>query len=126
MAFVIVSRTALVTMPIMVAVFGLLHLRWRVNLMIVGAVIAVGGLAWFASPQLEWTVKTFSRDYQLYKEGVPTSIARTSRILAQRAADSLPTRRWPVTAPARSRGSIEQADKQPGWIARRQGLPQSA
>ena len=31
MAFVIVSRTALVTMPIMLAVFALLHLRWRTN-----------------------------------------------------------------------------------------------
>jgi len=29
MAFVIVSRTALVTMPIMLAVFALLHLKWR-------------------------------------------------------------------------------------------------
>ena len=74
MAFVIVSRTALVTMPIMVAVFGLLHLRWRTNLMILCAMVVVAGVAWLASPQLEWTVKTFSRDYRLYKEGVPTSI----------------------------------------------------
>ena len=29
MAFVIVSRTALVTIPIMLAVFALLHLKWR-------------------------------------------------------------------------------------------------
>ena len=29
MTFVVVSRTALVTMPIMLAVFALLHLRWR-------------------------------------------------------------------------------------------------
>ena len=32
MAFVIVSRTALVTMPIMLAVFALLHLRWRTSI----------------------------------------------------------------------------------------------
>ena len=31
MAFVIVSRTALVTMPIMLAVFALLHLKWRTS-----------------------------------------------------------------------------------------------
>ena len=37
MVFVVVSRTALVTMPIMLAVFGLLHLRWRTNLIILGA-----------------------------------------------------------------------------------------
>jgi O-antigen ligase len=42
MAFVIVSRTALVTMPITVAVFGLVHLRWRTNLMILAGVAVVG------------------------------------------------------------------------------------
>jgi O-antigen ligase len=75
MAFVIVSRTALVTMPIMLAVFGLLHLRWRANLIIFCAALGVAVVAWVASPQLEWTIKTFSRDYQLYKEGIPSSIA---------------------------------------------------
>jgi O-antigen ligase len=75
MAFVIVSRTALVTMPIMLAVFGLLHLRWRTNLMILCAAAAVGVIAWACSPQLQWTVTTFTRDYQLYKEtGKSTSI----------------------------------------------------
>src|SRR6266849_6704381 len=34
MTFVIVSRTALVTMPIMLAVFALIHLKWR-NVIIV-------------------------------------------------------------------------------------------
>jgi O-antigen ligase len=74
MTFVIVSRTALVTMPIMLAVFGLLHLRWRANLIIFCAALAIAGVAWVASPQLEWTVKTFSRDYEFYKQGYPTSI----------------------------------------------------
>ena len=32
MVFVVTSRTALVTMPVMLAVFGLIHLRWRANL----------------------------------------------------------------------------------------------
>ncbi len=37
------------------------------------AVIAV--IAWASSPQLQWTVTTFARDYQLYEEqGIPTSI----------------------------------------------------
>jgi len=56
-------------------VFGLLHLRWRANLIIFGAAFAIAGVAFVASPQLEWTVKTFSRDYKLYKEDrEPTSI----------------------------------------------------
>ena len=75
MAFIIVSRTALVTMPIMLAVFGLMHLRWRTNLAIFCVVIALAGVAWVASPQLEWTVNTFGRDYRLYsEEGTSTSI----------------------------------------------------
>jgi O-antigen ligase len=75
MAFVIVSRTALVTMPIMVAVFGLLHLKWRTNLMILGALATVGVAAWVVSPQLELTVATFSKEYREYKEtGRATSI----------------------------------------------------
>jgi O-antigen ligase len=75
MAFVIVSRTAMVTMPIMLAVFALLHLKWRTNVIISCAVIALAALAWVASPQLRWTTETFVRDYQLYTEkNIPTSI----------------------------------------------------
>jgi O-antigen ligase len=75
MAFIIVSRTALVTMPIMLAVFGLMHLNVRTNLMILCAAAVVAAIAWTASPQLQWTVTTFTRDYQLYSEqGTSTSI----------------------------------------------------
>jgi O-antigen ligase len=68
MAFVIVSRTALVTVPVMFAVFAFLHLRWRSILIIVGAVAVLAVVAWQASPQLRWTAETFSRDYREYKE----------------------------------------------------------
>jgi O-antigen ligase len=75
MLFVSVSRTALVTMPIMLAVFALLHLRWRSIVIIACATAVLGGLAWAASPTLRWTTATFLRDYQLYKErNIPTSI----------------------------------------------------
>jgi hypothetical protein len=75
MTFVVVSRTALVTMPVMAAVFALMHLRWRTNLMILAATIVVAAAAWALSPQLKWTIETFSRDYKLYsQENVPTSI----------------------------------------------------
>ncbi len=75
MAFVVVSRTALVTVPIMIGVFALLHLRWR-SIAIISAVLLVGAvLAWQASPQLRKTADTFSRDYQLYtQEKIPTSM----------------------------------------------------
>jgi len=75
MMFVTVSRTALVTMPIMLAVFALLHLKWRTNVIIFCTAVVLAGLAWTASPQLQWTTATFIRDYQIYKElDQPTSI----------------------------------------------------
>jgi O-antigen ligase len=75
MALVIVSRTALVTMPIMLAVFAALHLKWRSNVIILCMTILLAGLAWVASPQLRWTATTFVRDYEIYKElNQPTSI----------------------------------------------------
>jgi len=75
MTFVTVSRTAMVTMPIMLAVFALLHLNWRTSLMIFGMVTFLAGLAWTTSPQLRLKTESFFTDYRLYKTGnVPTSI----------------------------------------------------
>ena len=75
MVLVVVSRTALVTMPIMLAVFAALHLKWRSNVVILCALALLAGLAWAISPQLRWTATTFVRDYQIYKElNQPTSI----------------------------------------------------
>jgi O-antigen ligase len=75
MAFVIVSRTALVTLPIMLAVFAMMHLRWRTNLILLAAALVLGGLAWTLSPQLQATTDKFARDYRIYKElNQPTSI----------------------------------------------------
>jgi O-antigen ligase len=75
MAFVAVSRTALVTMPILLAVFALLHLKWRTNLIIFGVAIVLAALAWATSPQLRWKIMTFQRDYVLYVEyNQPTAL----------------------------------------------------
>jgi len=75
MAFVIVSRTALVTVPILLAVFALLHLRWRYIAVIACLAVVLAGLAWVASPHLRSTIGSFSRDYQLYRErNLPTSM----------------------------------------------------
>jgi O-antigen ligase len=75
MAFVVVSRTALVTVPIMLAVFGLLHLKWSSTAIIFVALLAGLALAWQASPQLRKTADTFASDYTRYKEkGEPTSL----------------------------------------------------
>ncbi|HYW61643.1 MAG TPA: O-antigen ligase family protein [Bradyrhizobium sp.] len=75
MAVVIVSRTALVTMPVLLAVFAALHLKWRSNLVMLAVAIVVAAIAWAASPQLRQTAARFTRDYQIYKEeNQPTSI----------------------------------------------------
>ncbi|WP_369722597.1 O-antigen ligase family protein [Bradyrhizobium sp. LLZ17] len=74
MAFVVVSRTALVTIPILFGVFALLHLRWRSIAIISVALLAGAAVAWQASPQLRKTADTFVSDYTRYKErGEPTS-----------------------------------------------------
>lgn len=75
MAFVVISRTALVTIPIMLAVFGLLHLKWRSVLIIFAALAALTALTWQTSSTLHNTIETFSVQYELYKDkGIPTSI----------------------------------------------------
>ena len=75
MIFIIVSRTALVTMPIMLAAFGLIHLRWRTNIVILAAAVVLVGLAWVASPPLREKITSIGREYHLYEEqGSVTSV----------------------------------------------------
>ena len=75
MVFVVVSRTALVTLPVMLAAFAMAHLKWRTNLLVLVAAVILGALAWTLSPQLQATADTFARDYRVYKErNQPTSI----------------------------------------------------
>ena len=68
MMFITVSRTALVTMPVMLAIFALLHLQCRHFVMLVCVIPFLAGGAWVASPALRATVASFSEDYRLYKE----------------------------------------------------------
>jgi O-antigen ligase len=68
MTFVIVSRTAMVTMPVMLAVFALIHLRWRSSIIVFSSAIVLAGALWTASPELRQRADTFSTDYQRYKE----------------------------------------------------------
>lgn len=75
MTFVIVSRTALVTVPIMIAVLGFMHFRFRTNLAILAVFAVLATAGWFGSPQLQSTVSKFSGEYREYLEtGRATSI----------------------------------------------------
>lgn len=116
MAFVVVSRTALVTAPIMFAVFGVLHLRWRSIAIIFVALVAFAIGAWGISPQLRKTADTFSQDYQLYmQKSVPTSMGE--RLEYWRYAVKFFTQ-----APLKghgtgsSQGLFERASRDSSWI----------
>ena len=75
MAFVTVSRTAMVTMPIMLAVFAVLHLRWRTSVAIFFSLLVLALMAWSVSPSLRTATERFSSDYQTYKQSnAPTSM----------------------------------------------------
>ncbi len=64
MMFVVISRTALVTMPVMLAVFALLHLRLRTALVALCAAAVLAALVWNVSPHLRATIAKFFTDYQ--------------------------------------------------------------
>jgi O-antigen ligase len=65
----------MVTMPVMLAVFAMLHLRLRTSVIIFGALAMLAALAWVTSPKLQNTTDSFLRDYRLYVEkDVPTSV----------------------------------------------------
>ena len=55
-------------MPIMLAVFAVLHLQCRHLVMLVCAFSILAGGAWVASPTLRAKIASFSEDYRLYKE----------------------------------------------------------
>jgi O-antigen ligase len=67
MMFVVISRTALVTIPIMLAVFALLHLKLRTAMVAFCAVALLAAVAWNASPDLRTTTLKFFADYQQTK-----------------------------------------------------------
>jgi hypothetical protein len=75
MMFVVVSRTALVTLPILLVTFALLHLRWRTALLAVGGMVLLAVSLWAVSPHLRATVAKFQGDYERSMEGVHNSIS---------------------------------------------------
>ena len=68
MAFVVVSRTALVSIPVMLVVFALLHLKWRGRTVTLGAIAVVAGAAWLASPHLQATTASVFSQYKGYEQ----------------------------------------------------------
>jgi len=74
MAFIVVSRTALVTIPFMIAAFVALHLSRRGLVFASGAVIALLFTVWIASPTLRTRTATIVSEFQRYEaSNAPTS-----------------------------------------------------
>lgn len=77
MIFVIVSRTELVAIPIMLAVFAVLHLRWQASIAVLAAAAALALLAWMVSPLLQEKIDSIGREYQSYMQrGDVTSVGQ--------------------------------------------------
>lgn len=75
MMFVVVSRTALVAMPVMLVAFALLHLKWRGRIVTVCSIVLLAGAAWLASPRLQITVASVFSQYDQYeKSNAATSV----------------------------------------------------
>jgi O-antigen ligase len=68
MAFVVVSRTALISIPVMLAVFALLHLKWRGRMVTLGAIAVVASAAWLVSPRLQATTASVLSQYRSYEQ----------------------------------------------------------
>ena len=86
MLFVVVSRTALVTLPIMLAVFALLHLRWRTAIVTLCTVAVLAAVVWNVSPHLRATVGKFFTDYDRtavsnYESGIGSRLLYWQRSL---------------------------------------------
>ncbi|APG09279.1 O-antigen ligase [Bradyrhizobium elkanii] len=75
MMFVVVSRTALVTLPVLLVVFALLHLRWRAALVAGAATALIAVALWAVSPHLRATVGEFQSDYERSLEADNNSIS---------------------------------------------------
>lgn len=75
MSFVNLSRTVLITVPIIVAIVVLHQLSWRGVAGILGALVLLGALGWAASPVLRAKTVSLFPPYRLYEPAnEPTSI----------------------------------------------------
>jgi O-antigen ligase len=68
MAFVVVSRTALISIPVMLVVFALLHLKWRGRMAALGAIAVLAGASWLSSPRLQATAASAFSQYTQYEQ----------------------------------------------------------
>ncbi len=68
MMFVVSARTALIYMPVLLVLYGLVHLRARAIAALIVAALVVGALVWSASPYLRERVNAVASEYQAYHD----------------------------------------------------------
>jgi len=68
MAFVVVSRTALFTMPLMLIIFAFLHLKRRGIVVAICISATLIGAVWFTSPAFRERIGSIISQYDLYKQ----------------------------------------------------------
>jgi len=75
MMFVAISRTALVTLPVLFGFFALMHLTRRRMMLTLGLAAAVTAALWFASPNLRERSDSLFFQYNMYmSSNLPTSV----------------------------------------------------
>lgn len=67
MMFVTVSRTALVTLPVMIGAFALVHLRWRAIVALGAAAVGLVALLWVVSPTLQTKLGSIVTEFDRYQ-----------------------------------------------------------
>ncbi len=68
MAFVVVSRTALFTTPLLLIIFAILHLKRRGIVVAICVSATLIGTVWFTSPALRERADSIISQYDLYKQ----------------------------------------------------------
>jgi len=68
MMFVVSARTALIYMPVLLVLYGLVHLRARAMAALVAAALVCGAVVWSASPYLRDRVQAVATEYQAYHD----------------------------------------------------------
>jgi O-antigen ligase len=71
--YVAASRTALLTMPILLAAFALRQLAWRAQIAVTVAAVAAAGLVWISSPYLRERVGSIPHEIERYRENLGSS-----------------------------------------------------
>jgi hypothetical protein len=73
MMFVVSARTALVYLPVLLALFAALHLSGRATVILFAATILAAMVVWFSSPYLRGRVEAVAEEYHYYEQNVVRS-----------------------------------------------------